>query len=203
MQWTTLGIDLLLGIGADKSMTTAECMFLPDYLAQGVSLAIKGGAKLVERDQVHLPNAQDLPIKLPFWQTPLFFFSFLAFLVILSSFFRSKGMVSFQPIMDRIIFVLSGLIGLLLLFMWFGTDHQSFSNNLNLVWAMPINLLVAFGLNRPRKWQRTYLRYYSLLLLVLMIPLLLKPGMINFGLYPLILVLSFRSWMLSRDEKKC
>lgn len=201
MQWTTLGIDLLLGIGADKTMTTPESMFLPDYLAQGVSQSVQGTAKLVERDQVHLPNAQELPIKLPFWQTPLFFFSFLAFLVILPSFFRSKGMVSFQAIMDRIIFVLSGLLGLVLLFMWFGTDHQSFANNINLVWAMPINLLVAFGLNSPRKWLKKYLRYYSLLLLLLMIPVLLQPGIINVGLCPLILVLSFRSWMLSKDEK--
>lgn len=203
MQWTTLGIDLLLGIGADKTMTTAESMFLPDYLAQGVSLAIKGSVKLVERDQVHLPNAQDLPIKLPFWQTPLFFFSFLAFLVVLPSFFRSKAIASFQSIMDRIIFVLSGLLGLLLLFMWFGTDHQSFASNLNLVWAMPINLLVAFSIKRSRKWLKTYLRYYSLLLLLMMIPVLLQPGIINVGLFPLILALSFRSWMLSRDEKKC
>jgi hypothetical protein len=203
MQWTTLGIDLLLGIGADKAMTPAESMFLPDYLAQGVSFASKGQSKLVERDQEHLPNAQALPLKMPFWQTPLFFFSILAFLVILPSFFRSSGMVSFQSIMDRIIFVLSGLLGLLLLFMWFGTDHQSFSKNINLVWAMPVNLLVAFSLSRSQKWLKVYLRYYSLLLLLLMIPVLLHSGLINFTLYPLILVLSFRSWMLSRDEKKC
>jgi hypothetical protein len=201
MQWTTLGIDLLLGIGADKTMTTPESMFLPDYLAQGVSLAVKGQSKLVERDQVHLPNAQDLPVKLPFWQTPLFFFAFLAFLVLLPSFFRSNALASFQSVMDRIIFVLSGLLGLLLLFMWFGTDHQSFANNINLVWAMPFNLLVAFSLNRSGKWLKTYIRFYSLLLLVLMIPVLLHPGIINFGLYPLIVVLSFRSWMLSKDEK--
>ena len=203
MQWTTLGIDLLLGIGADRKMTTSESMFLPDYLALGVSQSVQGRAKLVERDQVHLPNAQEPPMKLPFWQNPLFFFSFLTFLVILPSFFRSKGMVSFQSIMDRIIFVLSGLLGLLLLFMWFGTDHQSFANNINLVWAMPINLLVAFNLNGPRKWLKKYLRYYSLLLLLLMIAVLLHPGIINVGLCPLILVLSFRSWMLSKDEKKC
>jgi len=203
MQWTTLGIDLLLGIGADKTMTTVECMFLPDYLAQGVSLAVKGNGKLVERDQVHLPNAQELPVKLPFWKTPLFCFSILSFLVILPSFLRTKGMVSFQSIMDRVIFVVSGLLGLVLLFMWFGTDHQSFANNINLLWTMPINLLVAFCLNMPQQWLKKYLRYYSLLLLVLMVAVLLHPGIINFGLYPLILVLSFRSWMLSRDEKKC
>ena len=203
MQWTTLGIDLLLGIDADKTMTPAESMFLPDYLAQGVSLASKGQTKLVERNQEHLPNAQALPLKMPFWQTPLFFFSILAFLVILPSFFRSSGLVSFQSIMDRIIFVLSGLLGLLLLFMWFGTDHQSFSKNINLVWAMPVNLLVALRLSRSQKWLKVYLRYYSLLLLLLMIPVLLHSGLINFTLYPLILVLSFRSWMLSRDEKKC
>lgn len=197
MQWTTLGIDLLLGIGADKTMTPAESMFLPDYLAQGV----KGQEKLVERNQVHLPNAQDPPLKLPLWQTPLFFFSLLAFLVILPSPFKSKGMVSFQSVMDRIIFVLSGLLGLLLLFMWFGTDHQSFAYNINLVWAMPFNLLVAFSFNRPRKWLKMYLRGYSLLLLLLMIPLLLHSGIINLALIPLILVLSFRSWMLSKHEK--
>jgi hypothetical protein len=91
----------------------------------------------------------------------------------------------------------------LLLFMWFGTDHQSFANNINLVWAMPINLLIAFSLSKSQKWLKTYLKFYSLLLLVLMIPVLLHPGIINFGLYPLIVVLSFRSWMLSKDEKKC
>jgi hypothetical protein len=105
--------------------------------------------------------------------------------------------------MDRVIFVVSGLLGLVLLFMWFGTDHQSFANNINLLWTMPINLLVAFGLNRPQQWLKKYLRYYSLLLLVLMVAVLLHPGIINLGWYPLILVLSFRSWMLSRDEKKC
>ena len=197
MQWTTLGIDLLLGIGADKAMTPTESMFLPDYLAQGVN----GQQKLVERNQVHLPNAQDIPVKLPFWQTPLFFFSFLAFGVILPSFFRSNGMVSFQSIMDRIIFMLSGLLGLVLLFMWFGADHQSFANKIYLVWAMPFNMMVAFSLNRPRKWLKTYLRYYSMLLLLLMIPALLHSGIINVGLYPLILVLSFRSWMLGKHEK--
>lgn len=201
MQWTTLGIDLLLGVGADKTMTTTECMFLPDYLAQGVSLAVTGQAKLVERNLEHLPNAQDPPVKLPFWQTPLFCFSFLAFLVVMPTFFKANRMATFQSIMDKIIFILSGLLGLLLLFMWFGTDHQSFANNLNLVWALPINLLAAFGCTRPRKWLKTYFRYYSLLLLVLMIPVLLQPGIINIGLYPFILALSFRSWMLGKDEK--
>lgn len=105
--------------------------------------------------------------------------------------------------MDRIIFILSGLLGLLLLFMWFGTDHQSFAYNINLVWAMPVNLLVAFNLNRPQKWMKKYLKYHSLLLLLLMIPALLQSGIVNLALYPIILMLSFRSWMLSRDEKKC
>ncbi len=158
---------------------------------------------LVERNQEHLPHAQEPPVILPFWQTPLFFFAILAFLVFLPSFFKLNTLASFQSVMDRIIFVLSGLLGLLLLFMWFGTDHQSFANNINLFWAMPINLLVAFSLSKPRKWLKTYLKFYSLMLLVFMIPVLLHPGIINFGLYPLVVVLSFRSWMLGMDEKKC
>lgn len=201
MDWTTLGIDLLLGVGADKTMKTADCMFLPDYLAQGVSLAATGQGKLVLQNIVHLPNAQPIPMKLPFWQNPLFFFSLISFLVIFPSFFSSSKLKGFQSVMDRIIFLSTGLLGLMLLFMWFGTDHQSFSNNLNLVWAMPLNLFAVFFLNRPGKWTKLYFKGYALLLLLLIIPVVLQHGIINGALYPLILVLSNRAWMLGRIEK--
>jgi len=201
MQWTTLGIDLLLGVGADKKMSTSECMFLPDYLAQGVGLAFTDQGKLVTKDTVHLPDAQPKPASVPIWQTPLFFFSFLSFLVILPSFSRSKKMQAFQLVMDKVIYLLSGSLGILLLFMWFGTDHLSFANNLNLVWAMPLNFFAAFTIGKGRSVFKPYFKAYSLLLLMLCVLLMLQPHMINFALYPLIVVLSFRSWLHGRTEK--
>lgn len=201
MQWTTLGIDLLLGIGADKKMSTAASMFLPDYLAQGAGLAMIGQGKLVEKEHVHLPDAQPTPVSLPFWQTPLFFFSFLSFLVVLPSFLGSQKLKAFQLVMDKLIFLVSGSLGLILLFMWFGTDHLSFANNMNLFWAMPLNLVAAFAIGKAGKLWKIYFKTYAVLLLVLGVLLMLQPHLINVALYPFIAVLSFRAWLNARTEK--
>jgi hypothetical protein len=38
----------------------------------------------------------------------------------------------------------TGLLGCLILVMWFATDHQGCSNNYNLLWCLPLNLFIAF-----------------------------------------------------------
>lgn len=201
MSWTTLGIDLLLGVGADKKMGVAASMFLPDYLSRGIASSNTDLGKLVEKDIVHLSNIQPTPEKLPFWQEPLFFFLFLSFLVILPSFFRTNRMQAFQLVMDKFIYLVSGSLGLILLFMWFGTDHLSFANNLNLVWAMPLNVVAAFAIGKEGKAWQWYFKAFSLLLLFFCVVVMLQPDMINFSVYPLIAVLSFRSWIHGRAEK--
>ena len=38
----------------------------------------------------------------------------------------------------------TGLLGCLILVMWFATDHQGCSNNFNILWCLPLNVVVAF-----------------------------------------------------------
>ena len=49
-----------------------------------------------------------------------------------------------------------GLLGLFMLFMWFGTDHQNCANNINLLWALPTHLIFAFLIPKQnaliKKW---------------------------------------------------
>ena len=49
-------------------------------------------------------------------------------------------------------FVLAGVVGLFLLFMWFGTDHYCTEWNLNILWASPLLLLIAIRMERSPKW---------------------------------------------------
>ena len=200
MQWTTLGIDLLLGVGADKIMTDGESIFLPDHLATGVRLAILGNKTLMKEELVPLPDAQPSPKKLFFWQTPLFFFSLFSLLCVFPVFFSGLKLKGFQLVMDRILFISSGLLGSLLLFMWFGTDHQSFSNNLNIIWAMPAHLVIGFILPSNNKFLKKYFKVYSLLILFMLVLVSFSPGYINSSLYPLIAALSFRCWILGSDR---
>jgi hypothetical protein len=82
--------------------------------------------------------------------------------------------------------------------MWFGTDHQSFSYNLNLIWALPINVFFAFKLNNMQAWTRKFFKVWSIVLLILLGVSLTNIGIINTALYPLILLISFRYWILSK-----
>lgn len=199
MPWTALGIDLLLGVGADKPMDAMEVMFLPDYLAQGVSLGTEKGKKLMFQESIVLPDAQPAINITPFWQTPIFCISVLSLILLLPLVLKNQR---WQRVADNFLFILSGLLGLLLLFMWFGTDHQSFSKNLNLIWAMPINLIIAFLSRKDAPYLRKYFNVYSILIIMLLAVGLLYRGLINYALFPLMAILSLRAWMLSRADKK-
>ena len=200
MQWTKLGIDLLIGMGADRVMSDSESMFLPDHLARGVRLAVLNGKKFMQEELVPLADAQPLPQKLTFWKTPFFFFSALALLAIFPAFFSSPNLKGYQIIMDRILFISSGVLGCVLLFMWFGTDHQSFRNNLNLVWAMPFNVIIGFLLPASNRWVKIYFKAFSLLILLMLGLLFFSSAYINSSLYPMIVAISLRSWLLGSSK---
>jgi hypothetical protein len=199
MPWTTLGIDLLLGVGADKPMSPMEVMFLPDYLAKGISIGTAKGKQLVLKENIALADAQDPVLPVPFWQQPLFVIGIISLVLFITSILGSS---KWQRFADNVSLIVTGMLGFLLLFMWLGTDHQSFSKNLNLVWAMPINLVLAFVSDRRREYVRKYFNVYSVLLIILMAVGILYDGVINFSLFPIIVLLSYRSWVLSRPDKK-
>jgi hypothetical protein len=175
-------------------------MFLPDHLATGVRLAIRGNKTIMKEEIVPLPDAQPSPEKLLFWQTPVFFFSLFALLCVFPVFFSGLTLTGFQLVMDRTLFISSGLLGSLLLFMWFGTDHQSFSNNLNILWAMPTHLVIGFLLPSTNPLLKKYFKVYSLSILLMLVIASFLPGYINISLYPLITAISFRCWILGSNR---
>lgn len=194
MRWTALGIDLLLGLEADIPMTQMESMFLPDFLYKGVSLATMKQEKMERKKIEILADMQPTPVSISFYLDPLFVFIVFCIALLLPSFYFT----SLQSLADGIWLIVTGLLGLFLLFMWFGTDHQSFSKNLNLLWAFPLNLYFAFKLNDIKKWMRQFFKAWSLVLLVLIAISLTNAGVINTAFYPLMLLASFRYWILSK-----
>ena len=199
MPWTKLGIDLLLGMEADHQMDASESMFLPDFLKSGLEGVKVSQRKLVGSESILLKDMQPAPVQPPFWATPMFLFV-LIMLFYLS--FATERMLKFSKMIlvaDRVLFFVSGLLGCILAFMWYGTDHQSFGYNMDLVWAMPLNLPMAWVLGRKHVIPKTYLKAYSLLLLLLLFLIFLMPGNINLALLPLVIALSFRAWIRSKE----
>jgi hypothetical protein len=70
------------------------------------------------------------------------------------------------------------------------------------VWAMPLNIIAAFLLVKGNKKVKKYFFVYSLVLLLMITTFVVFPGMVNISTFPIIILLSYRSWMIGRNDKK-
>lgn len=151
--WSSLGIDLALGAVIDRKASAYEHTFLPDYVFLQLDNAKLGEVPLVQRDRDILDsNAQDAGSY--FTMSPAFWL-FLGLLFTVAITFIDFKNGSRSRALDFIIFSLTGIAGLLLVFLWFFTDHTATAWNYNLLWVFPLNTVMAFHLLRrqpPPKW---------------------------------------------------
>lgn len=142
--WGELGIETCLGIDMDKKITAEQFKFLPDYLMWNYDEAqinVKGiWEPLVKEKMVLFQSTKKSSSQNPF--SPIVVFSFVLGLTLLIS-LPTLHKTFYARLVDFILFFTTGLMGLLVLFLWFFTTHHS-QNNLNILWANPLNLLGAF-----------------------------------------------------------
>jgi hypothetical protein len=194
--WSKLGIDILLGSKLDKRVSNQQAMFLPDYLLKGVDKAMINGQRLVSPPQTIL--AMPSPLNKGSLFRPAIVFSILLVLVAILSFVRTKWAQTIIQYFDFLFFFVLGLTGLLLLFMWFGTDHVVCRNNFNLLWALPTHVVAAFFLHRKRAWIENYLKVTLLFAWVIY----LMPQDYNMAILPILLLITLRSWMIIKSQRK-
>lgn len=196
--WSKLGIDILLGSRLDRKVTNKESMFLPDYLLKGFDSARINGKPLVTAPVTILESA--ITIKKNSWFTPAIVFSFVLLLVVALSFIRKPGIERGLMVFDFILFLLLGMAGLLLLFMWFGTDHTVCRDNLNLLWALPTHIIAAVFVRSQRNWVKGYFRIVMWLSIMLALTWFILPQQMNNALLPIVLLVIFRSWKISNRK---
>ncbi len=193
-QWSKLGIDILLGAKTDAVMTPREVMFLPDYLLMKFDSATIDNRELVARKkQVYdmvLPDNTKNNLK-----HPVFIFTCLFAFIAFFSFFKNTAIQKTFSSLDGLLFFLTGMLGVLLLFMWFGTDHIMTKNNYNLLWAWPMNAVAAFYIHSRKKWVKVYYLVYAIFNIILIGSWFFLPQLMNPALLPIIGILIFRSFV--------
>jgi len=143
--WSDFGIDLVIGAVADDKASFYHQTFLPDYLMHTVDeLKINQAPLVVDRNTILDFKETRAERFTPGWFTPLKLFTFLMLLELLFFFFLRKQPNLWLNIYDRIWYFVLGASGLLILFMWFGTDHLATKQNWNLLWLNPLFLCLAF-----------------------------------------------------------
>ena len=144
LEWWTLGVDLLLGLPADHICNKSESMFYPLAMMWLYDNATRDGEPLISPTKELLQDTRP-PLRRSF--PPMAVFGLI---------FSAVALLSWKNLWphwaDRILFIIAGLLGLALLFMWFGTDHYCTAWNLHLLWASPLLLLIAIRLQRSPRW---------------------------------------------------
>ncbi|MGZ3998081.1 MAG: hypothetical protein ACXVKM_10455 [Flavisolibacter sp.] len=132
--------------------------------------------------------------------TPAVVFCLLLVIVVALSFYSARWSRVTLSIFDFLFFFILGLAGLVMLFMWFGTDHKVCGNNWNLLWALPTNAVMAFYVHSKRRWVQSYFSIVFWLTVVLTITWFFLPQQMNNALLPVVLLILWRSWNLSKNR---
>jgi hypothetical protein len=197
--WSKLGIDILLGARLDRKVTNRQAMFLPDYLLKGFDSASLRQHSLASPPQTILNMPARAGVHSIF--TPFLVFTTLLILILLLYYSKTRWSVSFITVFDFIFFFILGLAGILLLFMWFGTDHRVCRDNFNLFWAIPTHTIGAFFVQSRRTWVNKYFRITAWITIALLATWFFLPQQMNHALIPLVLLILFRSWDLSKKSR--
>ena len=148
MPWWQLGTDILLGARCDRPISAKQLRFIPsEMMSQYDTLRLSDGSPLAAPMHQVLPNHR-APLPYGISPTIVMWLLFVA-VAALSLVAQRKGWKLYW--LDLPIFFILSSISLLLLFLWFGSDHWCTKWNLNLLWANPLFLWPLFRLRKPRK----------------------------------------------------
>ena len=144
LDWTDLGIDLIIGSTADVKADHRAQMFLPDYL-HDITFKMN-----YDKDGVSVPLAKtsekvlalDRKVHQSFLITPMYCFIIFLLLELILFISAPAQHWRFVRIYDSLWYAAISVISIVVLFMWFGTDHQACAENYNLLWANPLYLIV-------------------------------------------------------------
>lgn len=188
--WSQLGIDLVLGLPTDKIMTAEEQEFLPDNLMKAVdschNTSLVAQKSTLYEPTAFLPKSKGL--------NPMIAFSLFALITFLLSLSKNKVAISVTNVLDKFLFLTTGLLGVILIFMWTMTDHSMTKNNFNLLWALPTNIIAVFFTKRENKFFKKYFLYYACLMLLLLLTWFVLPQELNNALIPIVVLVMYRSF---------
>ena len=161
--WIELGIDLVLGKRIDVLVDNKNLMFLPDYLELILDeSSIEDEEKKKKLISKKINIVQSSKTKREVKNISVYAWITLIITLLLLIIKKEK----LFNLWSYINLFMVGILGLLLVFMWFGTDHQATKYNLNLLWASPLHLILLYFIFK-NNWN-TFSYWYIFIALVLL-----------------------------------
>jgi hypothetical protein len=202
--WGNFGINLALGNKLDQKATSEQYMYLPKYvyaIFKESQLFIRNQPEnLILREDVLLDfeeQKQEIAVFNPF-----LIFSTLSLIGIFITFSDYKKEKRSKWLDFTILFT-TGIAGILIVFLWFFTDHSTAPNNFNFLWAFAPNLIIAFLMlkKNQQKWMRFYFMFSLVLLINIPILWISEVQLFPLAVIPVLILLFIRYLFLSKKLK--
>jgi len=210
--WGSLGIDVALGSVIDQKATPLEHMFLPSYIHAFFETAtFKESNTPLVRESKTVYTEKATVNSSNFLVSPLFVFGVMGLLILFMT-YRDAKSGKRSRWLDISLFVLTGIIGVCIVLLWFATDHKATHQNYNLLWAFALNLLVIKQLFKTKinPWFLKYLKFLVIMLCLLTLHWIIGVQVFAIGLIPFLiaifirygyLIIYFKKHLLPSEEK--
>ncbi|MFT4534672.1 MAG: hypothetical protein ACJA1A_003144 [Saprospiraceae bacterium] len=143
LPWSEFGIDIVIGARADLITNRRHQMFLPEYLMDNLANATieyEGTTSNLAKEPKVILDYEAENENRKTYATPWPLILMLILLII--TIVVNRKPTKWSRIFNRILLGVSGIFGLFLLFMWFGTNHGATRDNWNVLWLNPLLLLL-------------------------------------------------------------
>lgn len=204
LPWSDFGIDLALGAVIDVNAPQRDKMFLPDYLAEG----FENGTVLRNGKKVPLVMSnhtlfKSTPSDISAGISPTLILWIVSLMFIFLTVFQHSKNIDFIGL-DFVFLLCVGIPGIILILLWFATDHTATAINLNVLWLNPLFVVTAFLLFVKR--QRRLLSRFFFITMILNACLItfssFLPQVYHSAFIPLMAMIAVRSHYLSKWTAK-
>ena len=143
-KWMAMGFHAGLGPAADKPLSRWDEAFIPMRLRDSLRLIkLNDGRPLIRAEEELLPHRLSMPPEdMPSWKKTAFM---IGIALAIGIFFLAKRTPRLLSGLAGIFWLGAGLLGCLMLFVWFGSAHWAGYRNANLLLMSPLALTLLPG----------------------------------------------------------
>jgi hypothetical protein len=193
--WSSFGIDIALGAVIDEVAQPKEYQFLPEYVYKAFESATKAdGSKLITKTKTILETPKNATTSSNIIFSPYVVFSIVMLLILILTFLDYKHKKRTRWL-DFILLLSNGITGILILFLWFATDHTATYTNMNALWLFAPNVFFAYKFLIEEKECRSLWVHSAMLLFLIVILVflwLIKFEVFAIAAIPLLIALAVR-----------
>ena len=196
--WAALGIDLCLGAIIDKKIKTRETFFLPENLMNYLDLY---EGDIIKKNIIYKPeSAISYQENIP---SPLIINLIISLIIVAVTIFNFKRS-KWNKSLDTLIFLISGSIGILIIYLWFFSNHFAGAQNFNFLWAFPLNFALIFAIykNKIPNWSIGFIKLLIIMIILLFLHWATGVQKYNLTLLPIFVALLIRYSFLVHHFKK-